>query len=955
MSVKYAKSIWIISLFLALSGSGAIRAEEFTLENGRVKAEFDDNGLVSLIDLQTDRRIQFSAEPESITVDGQQIVSNELGPAEIEISPSRISYRFMRDPVTLEVVYELRPRWGFLAKYLAYTSALRDGYHVGEIRPFTSNLGSRVMEELLLSEGSFGVICRFGEGEGIGSSPDWSLFFMLQNPFMTWTREGRSVSISYVPDMDWSPDYGPFVSDRLCLGLQDLSGVRYPARAVPEWIFVSDYEKRLSGMPLIDMNEVDALTECVRAFLLYRPFQSVRIHIPWCENDYQIDVGTSEGVEEYQRIMDRAAELGCRYLLYTPANKELSRLEDNDDAWGWENLLWFGLGQKIRTGEWDPRRDDIPPSLRSMMDYAASKNLGLLAYAYPSLPFLQKPEWTKWAAGKVGGYAGADSGLRSFQDWWVDKLTAFKNKTGSAGYSFDHWWIAYDGASSKYAQWFGCRRILEALRREIPGIVIDGRQQYQNFGPWTWLAGSYPHPILTDEQPESFQAFPDLHTDRVSANRQRFAAWKYRVERFCPPEIMPGFITHQSERSDAAGIMRRDRFRTRDWDFLGWKFSLLSSIATAPFHHIVNFIPARDPDEAKALSEEDIAWFCRWLDWTDENAMFLKNVKPIIGPPVLGRVDGTAAIAEDRGIVFLFNPNPGAAEARFRLDPSIGLVKGERFALREIHPVEGKLLGSPEGFWSYGDEVTLAMPGREATVLEVIPAEEEIQEPVLFNVVGEVSFRSGRINLTGATAEMGARRRVLVLLPANRKVQAFAVNGLAFPFKQDGNKVTVDIQFAGRAFEKSQRIGKYDPDFTGGTFRARFSVPARVLKQLEERKTRWPVPYSEDDLLAPWLGPWRLLLHAPIAEQSDSMEITMKINGKPLTVMKAYNSVYPHSPGRTFLGSYADLSWIKPDATYEIEVTIPPVAPGQFLGLFFENVETEYTSRFLAPRSSRRP
>ena len=183
--------------------------------------------------------------------------------------------------------------------------------------------------------------------------------------------------------------------------------------------------------------------------------------------------------------------------------------------------------------------------------------------------------------------------------------------TGAGGYSFDHWWIAYDNASSKYAQWDGCRRILETLRQRIPEIVIDGRQQYMNFGPWTWLAGSYPHPSLTDEQPGSFVSFPDLHTDRVSANRQRFAAWTYRMQRFCPPEILPGFITHQTERHDAKKVMRRDRFRPRDWDVLGWKFSLLSSIGTAPFNHVVDYIPARDPDEFRAFSEADQRWFRR--------------------------------------------------------------------------------------------------------------------------------------------------------------------------------------------------------------------------------------------------------------------------------------------------------------------------------------------------------
>lgn len=948
MKGKGARRFILAFSLAVLMGNSAALGQDFTLENDRLKAEFDDYGLIAVSDLRSNHRIVFADDPSAVVIDGQAIESRNMGAAEIEMKPGSLSFRFIDDPYTIEVIYELRTGWGFVSKQIVFSSALRRDYHVDEVRSFASLLNVPVANEFRIADGTFGVLCRM---EGDSSSPaPWSLFFMLQNPFMSWSKEGSRVAVSYIPDMDWDPEFGSFVTDRLCIGLQSRSGIRFPSVALPEWAFVPDYETYLQDVPSIDADEVEALTECVRAFLLYRPFRSIRIHIPWCENDYQIDVGTPQGVEEYQRIMDRAGELGCQYLLFTPANGNLSSLEENSDAWGWENLLWFGLGQKIRKGEWDPRLDDVPPALEPMLDYAAAKNLRLLAYAYPSLPFLQRPEWTEWTKGKTTGYAAADTGIRSFQDWWLDMLLAFMRTTGAAGFSFDHWWIAYDNATSKYAQWYGCRRILETLRLETPDIVIDGRQQYQNFGPWTWLAGSYPHPSLTDEQPESFPAFPDLHTDRVSANRQRFAAWKYRVERFCPPDIMPGFITHQSERWDEEGVMRRDRFRPRDWDYLGWKFSLLSSIATAPFHHVINFIPARDSEEFRALSEEDKAWFRRWLDWTDQFAPFLRQLRPIIGQPALGRADGTAAIVEDRGIVFLFNPNPGRIDARFRLDRSLGLTMGERFLIREIHPEEGMFIGSPEGFWAYGEEVVLSLPGREAVVLEIMPSPEKVEEAILFNVRGSLDYRDRRVILTGLTAEMGARRDVGVVLPPGQRARSVSVNGVAFPFKQNGNVVSTTVRFIGRPFGRSQRIGTYDPNFSGGTFKAKFSVPGWVFEQLAERKETWPVNYTEDDLRAPWLGPWRLLLYAPIAEQTDTMAITMTINGKPVDVKRAYNSVYPRAPERTYLGSYADVSWLKPDTNYEIEITLPPLAPGQFLGLFFENVEPEYTGRFLSPR-----
>lgn len=936
---------------LAFVVAPLLAAQEMVLDNGRVRAEFNDRGLVSIGAPLTGRTLAFSADPAAVTIDGGPIDIGGLGPAEIEMTPAKVAYRYYRDPFTFDVVYELKPAWDFLAKQIVVTSARRQVFRINEVTPLAAVLDRPVVEELRLEDGAFGALCRF-PGENASAGPAWSLFVMLQNPFLAWKRDGSAVSGSYAPDMDWSRDLGPFVSDRLLLGLVELSGRRFPARAVPEWAYVADYGRLLRESPAIDAEEVEALTACVRSFLLYYPAQSARVHIPWCENDYQIDVGTPEGVEEYKRIMDRAAELGVRHLLYTPGNSQLSRLEDNADSWGWENVLWFGLGQKLRRGEWDPRRDEVPAGLKAMLGYAASKNLKLLAYAYPSLPFLQNPQWTAWA-GPDAAKPPADTGLRSFQDWWLDKLLGFMRTTGAAGFSFDYWWIALDKASSRYAQWAGCRRVLEGLRSEAFDAVIDGRQQYQNFGPWTWLAGSYPHPSLTDEQPESFKAFPDLHTDRVSADRQRFAAWVYRVERFAPPEIMPGFITHQSERVDEKGVMRRDRFRPKDWDYLGWKYSLLSSIGTAPFHHVVNFIPARDAEEFAALSEEDKAWFRKWLDWTDENARFLHALRPIIGPPMAGRVDGTAAVVEDRGLVFLFNPNPGRKEARFRLDASIGLVKGERFMIKELYPEEGRLVGSPQGLWAHGDEVALTLPGREAGVYEVFPAPAEIAEPVLFNVRGAAALSSTRLVLTGVTGEPGTTRPFVVLVPASARVRVLSVNGVGHPFKADKGVVAATVRFAGRAFAKSQSAGKVPDGFTGGVFKARIAVPARVFTQLAERKKAWPVTYTEDDLRAPWLGPWRLLLHIPIFEATDAMEVGLRVNGRPVEVLKAYNSVYPHAPQRTFLGHYADLSRVRPDSPLDIEVMLPTLEPGRFQGVFFENVEPEYTTRIMAPPSDR--
>ena len=420
---------------------------------------------------------------------------------------------------------------------------------------------------------------------------------------------------------------------------------------------------------------------------------------------------------------------------------------------------------------------------------------------------------------------------------------------------------------------------------------------------------------------------------------------------------MPGYITHQTERSDAKGVMRRDRFRTRDWDVLGWKYSLLSSIATAPFNHVLDYIPARDPDEFKAFSGEDKAFFRRWLDWTDGFAEYMRRVRPIIGPPMIGRADGTAAIREDRGFVFLFNPNHARVEAPFRLNGSIGLVKGERFAVRELYPEEGRLIADgDEPFWRFGDEIVMPMGGCEARVLEISPAPalEEIKEPLVFSALGQAAWRANRLTLTGVAGEPGTAREILVVMPQGKRVLALTVNGVRTPYKKRGDILTATVKFAGRPFGRAERVGESAGAFTGGAFKGSFSVPARVFKQLAARKASWPVPYTEDDLLAPWLGAHRLLLYVQVAEPDAKMNVTAILDGKPIELRKAYNSIYGHYPERTFLGWYADVSGVAPDKDHALEVVLPALPAGRFQGVFFENVEPEFTTS-LAPVPAGKP
>ncbi len=928
------------------------QVQHLQLKNDHIVADFDDagTGLRRLALPNSTAVLDFANDSAALTVDGERLAAPGLKLTDTRQEKESITYTYAAGNKQVQVRYELQPEWHFVSKQLILTLPAGGTCRVNDVEVFRAELKTPVAREQQASSRSGAVFLRLGDP---AAKPAFGAFLAIQNAFLKWEHKDGQVALGYQPDMEWRATYGPFTSDRVCIGLHALTGREMPMRNLGEWKYVQDPQRAFDGQPTLDQAEFDAMTRCVSAFALYRPDKSLRVHVPWCENDYQIDVGTPAGRTEWKRILDQCAAVGVDNSLFTPANSLVAPLSENADAWGWENCLWLGLGQKIRKGEWDIANDPIPPSIQEMLDYAKSKQVKLVAYVYPTLGWKQNPEWTAWCGGKTGGYVGVDTGVRSFQDWFVEQLVAFQKRTGISGYCFDHWWIDYDpnkegaASSSKYAQWNGCRRILEELRRRSPDCIIDGRQQYQWWGPWTWLGGSYPHPTTSDEQPGSFENFPDLHFSRVSGDRQRWATWYYHMEQFTPWELVPGYMTHQTPRGDAKGQCVRDRaFHSRDWDVLGWQYSVISSVGTAPFNHVVDLLPARDETEFKSFRPEDQQWLRGWMDWTDANRALLKKLRPIIGPPVLGRVDGTAAIDGGHGFIFLFNPNYRELNAEFTLDASIGLTAGDGFVLRELYPQPGRLLGKPgTGRWQRGDKVSLPIKGPEALVLELVPA-GAVKLPALLGATGEVAFDAGQLTLTHVSGPRGHAIELGVLLPKGQTATKVTVNGSPISaFKSNGEVVLIPVTFAGTRFDHCPQIGAIDPGFSAATYQAELRIPQPVVQQLEKRRLSWPVSYTAEELLATWRGSDRLLLFIQIADPKDDWNVGLKIDGQAVEVKKAYSDVFPLGRERTFTGFYVEVSKLTPEAPHQLEVALPGgLQPGQFQGLFLENVETGYTT-----------
>ena len=382
-------------------------------------------------------------------------------------------------------------------------------------------------------------------------------FLTTQNPYLTVDTGGSGngpATLSYAPMMLGQSD-GSFPLDAGIVGLNTLTGELLPTPVVSydrhEGEGQPEGTKHAAGQ--LDVGEQKAMVDCLREYLVVPPSpnSTVKINVAWTENDFQLDIADAGNRTIYKRIIDRCADFGITHILFAPRNSDVSDRQNNTDAWGWEQILWFGMGQRLRLGMWAPG-DPLPASLTEMLQYMKSKNVKPVAYVYPILAFLAgtvgcppgagrckdgtNPPWivngsyylkdhasdimpeaarpALWLGGELGnGPMRASLAAPSLQEWLPDTMVKFAAQTGAGGFGFDYTYFEQniDGtagpnpstAASQYSQWAGWRTILQRLHTAKGGkacgggqygagassCVVDNRQQNHAWGPWMWAQG----------------------------------------------------------------------------------------------------------------------------------------------------------------------------------------------------------------------------------------------------------------------------------------------------------------------------------------------------------------------------------------------------------------------------------------------------------------------------------
>lgn len=650
------------------------------------------------------------------------------------------------------------------------------------------------------------------------------------------------------------------------------------------------------GESSLDEAEVEAAREIVASVVPWEKGQVTSCHVPWCENDFEIDINTPEGEAAYTRMLDLLAEIGCEYTIFSPGGGDYPQRPDG----GWQHVMWLGLGALVADCKWTP---DTPlaPGMQKMLDLAKAKGIGVLAYVNPAYRFgFDDSPWQRMSRDGTRQdeccYA-----CDEFREWLTRTLIEFKNAYGLAGYCidfigehhpcFDPTHNHLPGEKTHLAGWRAFQSITRALNEVDPDIIIDGRLCTFRFAPFSTAGITYPHPFICDEQPNHMTAWPDLSLDRVFANFQRRVAYWGRNRYFIPNYKLPGFITHQQSRT----------FRWKhSWDRLGWKYNVLSSIAASGMNSVINYLPVREENEYCAFTDEDRTWLRSWLAWAKKNADLLLVAKNILGEPAPEKVDGISACLGNRGVIFLINPNYRPKHVRLTIGEELGLRGADYWLMTEMNPNPE----SPLGCVAHDSAVTITVPPHQVLAIGISAG------------TGKPEFR-GRAQ-DWIDAQIGEW-----CLEDGEQV--------AFPyeFRQTPGWQVDEVDVRTKPTHWVKFVCDWKPD-------------PRIKTRLESQRT--PLKLEPHESIQPYLDPGRLLLSLMFRFPENIVQATMKMNGEAVPVETCYlgsswRVVEQEYRERNICGFYADLDGrIKWDTANRIELELAHYGPCEWVGAFIENL-----------------
>lgn len=251
---------------------------------------------------------------------------------------------------------------------------------------------------------------------------------------------------------------------------------------------------------------------------------------------------------------------------------------------------------------------------------------------------------------------------------------------------------------SNYACERALNRMISRIRSDNPNAFIGPMcRPAQDLGIWSNLYADGVFTLNEFGLPRPLPGLDDQPLNIIMGDKAR--AWsRIRVHRNFSPHYLDQPLVFAAPKS-----MKGPEWTSEKIDYV-----MLSALSSSPRQ--LYYLPTK-----AGIPTGDKAANRRWIDWGRKNVAYLKVRRDLPQWPAAQNVDGSAHIVGDRGLIFLFNPNPQIMPGKFRLDPqSIGLIKGSRFAVAQLYPPNKQNL-----LVEMGRETSWNVPPQSAVVLSI--------------------------------------------------------------------------------------------------------------------------------------------------------------------------------------------------------------------------------------------
>lgn len=373
--------------------------------------------------------------------------------------------------------------------------------------------------------------------------------------------------------------------------------------------------------------------------------------------------------------------------------------------------------------------DRYTPDARVRRFLEHARQLGLKVPQWPTMnnthpwrtyggPFRpDRPEWLRGVEGAMLGGANADNfrqrkanclACEPFCEWW----TGIQMQALATGL-FDSWSMDGDfwgtGAyyhttvpvtctadnhrhlpgDSNYACQRALDRIIAEVRRAYPDFYIAMCRPPMDLGVWSNRNVDACFTLIETGTGDS----------NIASGDEIRTASRIRVHQHFFPHTLDWPLLFPSY---------GDPKRYPKWPSEKIDYIMLSALSSSP--NLLLYLPART-----GIPKDDQAEIRRWLDWGRKNVKYLLVRRDLFDWPGKGKVDGSAHIVGDGGIVFLFNGGKASAAGSFTLsDIEIGLAERGRFEVSQEYPPSGAQVQR-----DYGETVTWDVPAESAVVLRL--------------------------------------------------------------------------------------------------------------------------------------------------------------------------------------------------------------------------------------------